>query len=252
MIYKEYQPNIALRPYIETYWVASGYSGQLFSDKILPDGCADIIFSFGDKSEYNTLTPFQPNIVGTMTTYSEVFYHNHVSMLGIRFQPAGLTAFTKTPMNEFTDLRVDLNLTETIFDEEFYTKLPDLSLLTEKLQHIDSYLMKKLSCVFDVDKQTIHAINLIRKTDGQLPLDKVADSSCISLRQLERKFKSAIGITPKMFSRITKLNHTIAYVRKNTEESIFSIAVDCGYYDHSHLIKEFKRLTGDFPSHFSK
>lgn len=252
MIYKEYQPSTALLAYVETYWVATGYCSQLYSNKILPDGCADIIFSFGDKSEYNTLSPFHPNIVGTMTTYSKVFYHNDVSMLGIRFRPAGLTAFTRTPMSEFTDLRVDVSLADSIFDEEFYFRLPDLDSLKMRLKHIDLYLVKKLSRTFAIDKRTIHAVDLIRNANGQLSLDKVADSSCISLRQLERKFKQAIGVTPKMFSRITKLNHTISYFKENREESIYSVAVDCGYYDHSHLIKEFKLFTGDSPSHFSK
>lgn len=85
MLYKEYQPSVALFPYVEAYWTAVGYCNRLCSDRILPDGCIDIIFTFGDRSEYNTLTPFQPNIVGTMTSYADVFYHKSVSMLGIRF-----------------------------------------------------------------------------------------------------------------------------------------------------------------------
>lgn len=252
MLYKECQPSVALFPYVETYWTAVGYCSHLSSDRILPDGCIDIIFTFGDRSEYNTLTPFQPNIVGTMTSYADVLYHKSVSMLGIRFRPAGLTAFTKVSMSHFTDQSIDATCTESIFDDEFYARLPDLELMDEKLKHIDSYLVRMLKYVFDIDRQTAYAVELVRKTGGLLSLEKVAESSCLSLRHLERKFSLAIGVTPKMFSRIVKLNHAISYLKDNSEESISSVAIACGYYDHSHFIKEFNMFTGDSPSHFSK
>lgn len=252
MIYKEYQPNIALLPYIETYWIAQGYSDQVESEKILPDGCVDIIFSFSHTSDYGNLVPFLPNIIGAMTTYSEVHYLDYISMLGIRFRPAGITAFTQTPIHYFTNQQVDMTLVDSLFDTDFYSKLPELELMTEKINHIDSYFIDKLTEIFVPDKQIIYAVDVIKNTNGLLTLNDVADRSCLSLRSLERKFKDTVGISPKTFSKIIKFKHTLSFLKGHKKASLFTLAIECGYYDHSHLIKEFKALTGDTPTYFAK
>lgn len=252
MLYIEYQPSTALLPYIETYWIAQGHSAKTKSEKILPDGCVDIIFSFGDSSDNDKLVPFLPNIIGTMTVYSEIYYYESVSMLGIRFKPAGITAFTRVPISEFTDQQIDMTIIDSLFDKDFYSQLPELELIPDKIKHIDSYLLQKLDNIFELDQQMIYAVDLIRKTNGMLPLNEVAYKCCLSLRHFERKFKTTTGVTPKTFSKIIRFKHTLSYLRKNKDASLFSVAVDCGYYDHSHLTKEFKILSGNSPSHFSE
>lgn len=252
MFYREYQPNIALLPYIETYWVAQGYSNQAESEKILPDGCVDIVFSFNHSSVNDKLVPLLPNIIGAMTTYSEVHYLSYISMFGIRFRPAGITAFTKVPIHSFTDQQVDMTLVDSLFDVNFHSKLPELELMTEKIKHIDSYLTQKLTGIFEPDKQIIYAVDLISHTHGLLSLNGVADKSCLSLRSLERKFKDIVGISPKTFCKIIKFKYTLSFLKEHKNVSLFTTAIECGYYDHSHLFKEFKALAGDSPSYFSK
>lgn len=249
MIFKEYKPSISLLPYIETYWIAKGYAKTKEIDKIFPDGCVDIIFSFNQMPNNGALVPYLPNLIGTMTTFSEISYYQNISMLGIRFKPAGITAFTKIPINYFTDSKTDLTLIDTLFEEKFYAKLPELETSIAKIKHIDLYLNQRLISIFELNNQIVFATELIKKTNGRLPLIDIANRSCLSLRNFERKFKTAVGISPKTFSKIIKFKHTLSYIKKNPTESLFSIAVDCGYYDHSHLIKDFKTFTGNTPLH---
>ena len=62
--------------------------------------------------------------------------------------------------------------------------------------------------------------------------------------------RDTTGYTPKEFSRIIKFQYAIEVLRNAPHTDLSSIALDCGYYDHSHFIKEFKRLAGDVPSYF--
>jgi AraC-like DNA-binding protein len=248
MLYREFHPNLLLTPYIETYWTVYGFKSTEEFHNILPDGCIDIIFSFG--THQLGLGSVVPNIVGTTTSFSVGSYSNWVNLVGIRFKPAGFTAFTRTPMYEFTDQRINLDLVESLFDERFYSELPEKELTKEKIQHIDSYLTEKLRYIFEPERQIAYAVDLIRYTKGQLPLTEIASKSCLSLRHFERKFKMAIGISPKSFSKIVKFKYAISYLNKNKNASIFSAAIDCGYYDHAHLIKDFRTLSGQSPSDF--
>ncbi len=249
-MYNEYQPSALLIPYIEVYWTAEGFAEEEISYKVLPDGCVDIIFSFGDTSSKSGLEPILPNIIGTMTTYSKGYHSGRVCMLGIRFRPAGFTAFTRIPINEFTDRRVSLTLIESLFDKQFYSALPDKKSTKDRLKHIDTYFIQKLRQLFSIDRQVVYAIDLIQQTKGLLPLAIVANKSCLSLRHFERRFKHAVGISPKTFSKITKFKHTLSYLEKNKNTSLFAAAIDCGYYDQAHLIKELKALSGSSPSYF--
>jgi Transcriptional regulator containing an amidase domain and an AraC-type DNA-binding HTH domain len=70
----------------------------------------------------------------------------------------------------------------------------------------------------------------------------------LSKRQFERTFKNAIGISPKLFSRIIKFKNSVNYLRSSSTNSLYNVAIDCGYYDHSHLIKDFKEFGGTLPN----
>ncbi|MFV0538646.1 MAG: DUF6597 domain-containing transcriptional factor [Dysgonomonas sp.] len=249
MRYIEFQPSILLSPHIETYWATVGFQKEAKLFKVLPDGCVDIIFSFELTKRLGTES-FSQNIIGTMTTYIEESYSDKIDMLGIRFRPAGFTAFTRTPIYEFTDRRINLSLAESIFDESFYSELPSKETVEERIQYIESYFIRNLKNMFQPESQIVYAVDLIRQTKGQLSLAEVASKSCLSLRYFERKFKATIGISPKTFSKITKFKHTITYFEKYPSISLLDAAVDCGYYDQSHLIKDFKSLSGNLPSHF--
>lgn len=249
MIYREFQPNILLIPYIETYWTVCGFKKEEEFHKILPDGCVDIIFSLEEAKQFG-LEPILPNIIGVMTTYIEDSYLNKINIIGIRFKPTGITAFTRIPIHEFTDQRIRFDLTETLFDESFYAKLPEKRTTEMRIQHLDSYLIKKLNSLFEPENQIIYAVDLIRQTNGILPLTEVANKSCLSMRHFERKFINAVGVSPKTFSKIIKFQHTLSYLKRNRDINLFSTAIDCGYYDQSHLIKEFKILSGNRSSYF--
>ncbi|GAB6013258.1 DUF6597 domain-containing transcriptional factor [Viscerimonas tarda] len=254
-MYREHSPDIRLTPFIETYWIAEGFIGNgEIRSKIFPDGCVDILFSFGEASEANGLQRFLPNIVGTTTSFIEVMYAGKTQMFGIRFKPAGITAFTRVPIHEFTNQRVDMTLVETLFDERFYDILSEQFIATSHAvslqQRVDNYLLNKLSSLFTPDRQIVCAVDLIEQAQGKLSLANVASRVCLGERHFERKFKTAVGISPKAFAKIVKFKNTLQYLKNHPRENLFSIAIDCGYYDQAHLIKDFRALTGDVPTHF--
>ena len=243
MLYREYRPNILLSPYIETYWTGDNFGGAGEVQKILPDCCVDIIFTF-DKTQGT----FLARIVGTMTSFFEISYPQTVEMFGIRFRPAGITAFTRVPVDEFTNRDVELSLFETLFDKSFYGTLPEKQSIEEIITYMDNYLTNRLSCLYHVEKQVIRAVDLIFSAKGQLSPAKVASDVCLCQRHFERKFKSTIGITPKTFAKIIRFKHALRCLRNSSHQDLLSVALECGYYDHTHLIKDFKIFSGDTPT----
>ena len=92
-------------------------------------------------------------------------------------------------------------------------------------------------------------INDIHSSNGKLSISELSKRNHISVRQLERKFKSQIGISPKEYSNIIRFQNALNIIKNSCEKrSLLDIAFECGYYDHSHLNNEIKRNTGLSPS----
>ena len=243
--YREYNPDIRLTPWIKNYWLANCFVSSKITSKVFPDGCTDIIFTF-DRTKGISYA----GIFGTITTFIEVDYPKSTQMFGIRFKPAGITAFTRVPMEKFTDRSEELALVETLFDKSFYETLPEKQSVAEIVAHTNNCLINQLPFLYHSDRQIIRAVDVISLAKGQLNIAGVASDVCLSQRHFERKFKSTVGVSPKMFAKIFRFKHTLQCMLKYPHKDLLTIAEECGYYDHTHLIKDFKLLSGDTPTDF--
>ena len=248
-MYREYPPDLRLQHLIETYWVADGVIENPVTQRILPDGCVDIIFDFGSNNSSVQNQTGLPKLVGTMTSLLTISYQpGRVQMMGIRFAPAGITAFTRMPVSGITNRNLELPLSETLFDKSFYERLPDMEYMQERIIYINAYFLARMHKLYLPDKQIRYAISLIQNNNGHVSVREIAGEVCLSERQFERKFKTTIGISPKAFSNIMRFRSVLRYMEAHPDESMYEIAIACGYHDHSHMNKEFKRLGNLSPS----
>ena len=81
-----------------------------------------------------------------------------------------------------------------------------------------------------------HAIALIRSSRGNARIRNVASAVGTTDRTLERLFDEYIGMTPKIFSRLTRFR---SYIESPT--------LDAGYFDDSHRIRDFHQFSGTTP-----
>ena len=79
-------------------------------------------------------------------------------------------------------------------------------------------------------------------------MGKIAKNHYISLRQLERRFKTIVGVTMKEYHSIIRFNKAKDNIMENPNLSLLNIAFDNGYFDHSHLAKEVNKMSGLNPS----
>ena len=243
--YQEYNPDTRLTSWVKNYWSACGFASSEVIPKVFPDGCTDIIFKF-DRTEGISYA----GLFGMTTAFIEVDYPTSIQMFGIRFKPAGITAFTRIPLEELTDRSVELSLVETLFDKSFYETLPEKQTVAEIVAYTNACLLSQLPYLYHSDRQIIRAVDLISLAKGQLSLASVSSDVCLCQRHFERKFKSVIGVSPKMFAKIFRFKNALQCLQKYPHKDLLTIAVECGYYDHTHFAKDFKSLTGDTPTDF--
>lgn len=231
-----------LRPYVDAYWTVR--SGLLPgpSQRILPDGCVDIICNLGNdvftSSGDTRMAHGMVYLVGTMTHYAESFPEPESYLAGIRFKPGAFPLFFRFPLHEATDncLEFERSLLEAVG----LIRGPELA------EVLDRYLLKKLQ---PATVPILPVIEDIVRQQGNVKIDKLATTHYITRRQLERYFKLHTGVSPKEFANIVRFCAVMPDLRKRAaHESLADIAYQFGYYDHAHLANEIKRYTGIVPS----
>lgn len=84
------------------------------------------------------------------------------------------------------------------------------------------------------------SIERIKHSSGSITVKEIYSSLCVSKSKLEQHFNREIGLTPKEFCKIEKINYFIRSYRKQEGKSLTELTYECGYYDQSHLIKDFQ------------
>ena len=131
-----------------------------------------------------------------------------------------------------------------------YRDLENCKSITDKLDLIIDFLKilhtKRLPPIDWLD----HSLLEIYKTNGVISQEELAEISNISLRHFRRKFKEIIGVPPKYFCKVIQLNTVFEFLNIGDREKLHHLALDCGYYDQAHFIKDFKKLIGESPHNF--
>jgi len=99
--YVELPPSTALAPWVACYWSIRGDAAEPVPNRVLPDGCADVIVGIGGAA--------RAMAVGTMRTAALVTLAGRVDLFGVRFRPGAALGVLDVPLRELTDGRAPLD-----------------------------------------------------------------------------------------------------------------------------------------------
>jgi AraC-like DNA-binding protein len=91
------------------------------------------------------------------------------------------------------------------------------------------------------------AVDLVLEARGQIRIEDLARRLDWNARRLERSFLRDLGIRPKLFARIVRLNAVLARLGHDEREAAVDLALDAGYFDQAHLLRDFRALAGRTP-----
>lgn len=89
---------------------------------------------------------------------------------------------------------------------------------------------------------------LMLQNPTKYSIDWFASEACLSPRQFERKAKDYLGISPKLFSRISRFVQSYDMKQQHKDLDWLSIAISCGYQDYQHLVKDYLDLADTLPT----
>jgi transcriptional regulator GlxA family with amidase domain len=93
-------------------------------------------------------------------------------------------------------------------------------------------------------------LDLLVRTRGGAKVRDIARAADLSQRRFTELFTAEVGLTPKLFGRVQRFQHALASSRRAAEVDWANLAVECGYFDQSHLIREFIEFCSLSPSDY--
>ncbi len=257
MEYDISKPSAFLSQYVKQYWSLEDCipAEKEHIQRIVPNGLFEMIFYFGNKPETSDPNkPINDNIIltGQLKNYHDIKVTGKLSLFAIYFLPHGLSMFLDLPIKEIFNYSVPLRL---IIKDKVNQLEDDLSQAMSFEQRIgiaENFLItqiRKNEKKYKYDRIR-NVINQINQAKGMIDIEELASGTFLSRKQFERTFAEFIGTSPKQFLKIVRFQNAIFEKSKNNALSLTEIAHKCGYFDQSHMISDFKTLSGITPKDY--
>lgn len=259
MKYQEIRPGNALKQYVKCYYTYESDANVIFEDTVFPSGCVEIIFNLGT-GKWQTATGNNAYIDNpSIELWGQVIRPLPIrsigknTMLGIRFYPHAAAYFLNDKVGLFNDQVIDFNDLHGTAAGILYSQLLETASWNKRIELIEKFLLHKLSLSqnrFSKLGMVSNVMTEMCKADFFDNIANVASRYGITSRYLQKLFFQYTGLTPKLYSQIHRFQNSLRLITQNNS-SLTSIAYDCGYFDQSHFIREFKSFTGFTPSGYS-
>lgn len=257
MNYQTYKPHKDLESIVKFYWTLEvPFDPKNQKQKIVPDGCIEMTFNFGDKiRRYTSENDFilHPNamVMGQRTKSFDILPAGNVETFAICFYPIGFANFVRLSLENLVDKETPIS---ELFGQADAYELEQQMIQAvdnrQRIEIIEAFFLKvliKKNTISNIVKSTV---DVLLKTKGTTPINVLLKEDITKRRQLERHFKKQIGISPKQLSKAIRLQATLNLLLNKKTETLTDIAYESEYFDQNHFIKDFKDLVGVTPKDF--
>jgi AraC-like DNA-binding protein len=223
--------------------------------RVVPDGRPELILNLGE--------PLESASDGRWLRQPTFFFAGQISspmllrpcgrakIIGVRFRPEGASRVFRCPMHELAGLVVPLEALSPRLHRELQP-VRGMDCIASQWRFVDRALSvaarhAAYHAARNSDAAIAFALDTAIETAGLISVSGLAKQANLSNRQLERRFLDTVGMTPKRFCRIRRFQRVLQAMEAPGAKWA-DAAVECGYYDQAHLIRDFRRFSGLTPA----
>ena len=250
-------PSPSLAPFVKKYWALENClpAGEKHIQRIVPSGLPELIFYFEHRPKTvgnKKSIPENTCISGQQKGFYDLEVSGKLSLFSILFQPHGASLFFDIPVNELFAQNVPLKFIVKSEAPELESKLSAAETFLEKVSVAEKFLLKRLAKNYKHHEfsRINSCLSEINRTKGLVSPERLSALTCLSRKQFERNFSAFVGTSPRQFLKTVRFQNALHTKFNQKSVSLTQLACDCGYYDQSHMINDFKSLSGFTPGEY--
>lgn len=258
MIYIERTPHPALAPHIRLFWYARNPLAQHGLERVLPTAHLQIVMSLARDylTDCNSIAGGRsaPSILGGIRSrYQVIDRFDMTELIGVVFRPGGTTAFF--PFNTFhlADTETGLGDLWGTRETDLRGRLRESASIGDKFRILDQEFLQRLSRS-KAPHQPANlslALTAMHGSDEALTVNGISRQIGLSTRRLSEIFREQVGTTPKLYLRILRFQKAVQQLHRAEDIRWMDLALNCGYYDQSHFVNDFREFSGINPTTYS-
>lgn len=250
-------PAPPLDQFIERIWYCSDAPTHT-RERVLPGGNVDLGINLAE-DEIRIYDPADPEsvrtysgaiVLGTATRSFFVDPRQRASVIGVHFRPGCALPFFGISPSEIVDDRVPLGDLWGCDGRNLREQLLEARSSSERFRIVETALLRRLRRARPGHPAARAAVTAFR-AGHDVSVAGVANLVGLSHRGFIDVFKREIGLTPKLYARLQRFHRVkerIAALGGPPSWAAFALA--CGYFDQSHMIRDFVEFSGMSPSSY--
>ncbi len=254
MQFQTISPSAPLAPFVKHYWVLEACNKDgIIKERVIPTGNIEIMFHY--RKPFSSILPTGESrtqdrsmISGINHSWFDVNTNGESGAIAITFYPGAAANFFDLPLIELEGKSIhleDIAKGKTHSTEE---QLAEAATLQERIRIIENFLLKRLCPTPAQDMKLIRqGVGIVKNFKGQIKATELAQKLCTTPKTLERKFALYVGNTPKQFIKIIRFHEAITTITSIKPGQLTQHALENGYYDQAHFIRDFKAYSGYTP-----
>ncbi len=227
-------------------------------ERRLPDGKMQIVIALSDqplrlydRTDPRRSTTFCGSVLsGPQSSYSLIDAAGRSTLLGMVFKPGGVLPFLPHSAAEFTDLHVSLECVWGASAADLREQILESPEISRKFMLVERWLRAQIVRPLSRRPELDVALCQFRSSTSSLSIGDIARRANLSHRRFIQVFRDAVGLSPKVFSRLVRFQQAVDLSSRATDVDWTNLAARCGYFDQSHLIHEFREFSGLSPSEY--
>jgi AraC-like DNA-binding protein len=170
----------------------------------------------------------------------------------IDFTPMGARLLLGVPMRELA--RTSVALEDVLGPEarELEERLHEASSWEERFGLIERVLARRLRAAPPPPPDVRWAWARLVATHGRATVGELTASLGCSRKHLAARFREHVGLPPKSVARITRFRRAAELLVSPAAPSLDEVAFACGYYDQSHLDRDFRDFAATTPTAYRR
>jgi len=209
--------------------------------RVLPDGGADLLFSWPERGGDGAAEVFGPKTHALVVADPEP-----MEKVAVRLRPGCAAAWLGVPAHALADRVLPLDACWGPAARELLERLAEARSPEARRALVEAALLARAARVAAPGGVLEAAVAALVASGGRAPVREVARRLGASERRLERAFREHVGLPPKLFSRVVRLERARRSLAGGASQ--LEAALAAGYHDQAHLHRDCRALAGVAPA----